>query len=73
MVATPLSVAKEGDEPAAIEAEGTADEAESADLKRMMRRFRIGVVLTLPVLFLAMVHVAPVLGNQTWVDGDSHG
>jgi Cu+-exporting ATPase len=47
-----------------------ADEADSADLRGMLRRFWIGAVLTLPVFLLAMVHVIPGLGNQTWVDGD---
>ena len=42
------------------------DEAENAALTDMKRRFWIGVILTVPVFALAMMHIIPGLENQTW-------
>ena len=49
---------------------GTADtdDAESAELRDMTRRFWIGAALALPVFLLAMTHILPVVGSQAWVD-----
>ena len=46
---------------------GTDDE-ENAELRDMTKRFWIGTALTLPVFVLAMAHLIPVLGRQSWVD-----
>jgi Cu+-exporting ATPase len=46
------------------------DDAENADLRDMTRRFKVGAVLALPVLVLAMAHLISVLGKQSWVDSD---
>ena len=54
-------------EPKTVTA-GTADE-ENTELRRMTMRFWIGAALTLPVFVLAMAHLVPVLGRQSWVDG----
>ncbi len=48
---------------------GSHDE-ESAELRDMSRRFWIGAALTAPVFVLAMSHLIPALGRQSWVDGD---
>src|ERR1019366_3348718 len=45
--------------------------AENAGLRDMTRRFKVGAVLALPVLVLAMAHLIPALGRQSWVDGDA--
>jgi len=45
-----------------------SDEQENLELLDMTKRFWIGAALTLPVLVLAMVHVVPALGRQTWAD-----
>jgi len=45
------------------------DQAELDELHDMTRRFWIGAALTLPVFVLAMAHVIPTLGRQSWVDG----
>ncbi len=45
------------------------DQAELDELHDMTRRFWIGTALTLPVFVLAMAHVIPTLGSQSWVDG----
>jgi Cu+-exporting ATPase len=45
------------------------DQAELDELHDMSRRFWIGAALTLPVFVLAMAHVIPTLGRQSWVDG----
>jgi Cu+-exporting ATPase len=55
-------------EPKTVTA-GTDDE-ENAELRDMTKRFRIGAVLALPVLVLAMAHLIPALGRQSWVDSD---
>ena len=46
------------------------DDAENADLRDMTRRFKVGAVLALPVFVLAMAHLIPILGKQSWVDSD---
>ena len=48
---------------------GTDDE-ENAELRDMTRRFWIGAALALPVFVLAMAHLIPALGRQSWVDSD---
>lgn len=53
-------------EPKAVTA-GTDDE-ENAELRDMTKRFWIGAALTLPVFVLAMAHVIPALGRQSWVE-----
>jgi len=45
-----------------------ADDGENADLRDMTRRFWVGAILTLPVFVLAMAHLIPTLGRQSWVD-----
>ncbi len=55
-------------EPKTVTA-GTDDE-ENAELRDMTMRFWIGAALTLPVFVLAMAHMIPVLGAQSWVTGD---
>jgi Cu+-exporting ATPase len=47
------------------------DEAEKAELSCMTMRFWIGAALALPVFVLAMAHLIPVLGRQSWVDGNA--
>jgi len=47
-----------------------ADDEENIELRDMTARFRIGAALTLPVFFLAMAHMIPGLGEQSWVRGD---
>jgi Cu+-exporting ATPase len=37
----------------------------------MTMRFWIGAALALPVFVLAMAHLIPVLGRQSWVDGNA--
>src|SRR5450756_2180166 len=54
-------------EPKTVAA-GTDDE-ENAELSDMTRRFWIGAALTLPVFVLAMAHLIPAPGRQSWVDG----
>ena len=49
---------------------GTDDE-ENTELRRMTMRFWIGAVLTLPVFVLAMAHLIPALGRQSWIDSDA--
>src|ERR1700683_2928995 len=44
------------------------DDKENAELRDMTRRFWIGTALTLPVFVLAMAHLIPALGRQSWVD-----
>jgi P-type Cu+ transporter len=57
-------------EPKTASATAGADDEENAELNNMTRRFWIGAALTLPVFVLAMVHMIPVLGTQSWVNGD---
>ena len=54
-------------EPAAPTA--GADGEENAELRDMTRRFWIGAALALPVFLLAMSHLIPALGKQSWLDG----
>jgi len=42
----------------------------NAELQDMTRRFWVGALLTLPVFFLAMVHMVPALARQPWADGE---
>jgi Cu+-exporting ATPase len=42
---------------------------ENNELHDMTQRFWIGAALTLPVFFLAMVHLIPAFGKEPWVDG----
>ena len=44
------------------------DDQESAELHDMTRHFWIGAALALPVFVLAMAHLLPALGRQSWVD-----
>ena len=53
-------------EPKTVTA-GTNDE-ENVELRGMTRRFWIGTAMTLPVFVLAMAHLIPALGRQSWVD-----
>src|SRR5262249_384966 len=39
------------------------------ELRRMTRRFWIGVALTLPVFLLAMAHLLPTWEHSEWVSG----
>jgi P-type Cu+ transporter len=48
----------------------THDE-ENAELRDMTRRFWIGAVLTLPVFVLAMSHLIPAIGHDSWVMSDA--
>lgn len=43
----------------------------SHHLRDMVRRFRIGGALTLPVLVLAALHWIPDLGEDSWIDGEA--
>ncbi len=45
------------------------DEEENTELRDMTKRFWIGAALTLPVFVLAMAHLIPALGRQSWVGG----
>lgn len=56
-------------EPKAVTA-GTDDE-ENTERRDMTRRFWIGAALTLPVFVLAMAHMIPGLGAQSWVNSDA--
>ncbi len=47
-----------------------SDDEENTELREMTTRFRIGTALTVPVFFLAMAHMIPGLGEQSWVTGD---
>ena len=49
---------------------GTDDE-ERGELQNMTRRFRIGAVLALPIFVLAMAHLIPGLGAQSWLESDA--
>ena len=48
-----------------------ANDEENVELRDMTKRFWIGAVLTLPVFILAMAHLIPALGRQTWVNNDA--
>ena len=47
-----------------------SDDKENVELSDMTKRFWIGAALTLPVFVLAMVHMIPVLGRQSWVNSN---
>ena len=49
----------------------SAVEEESPELTDMTRRFWIGGALALPVFVLAMAHLLPALGHESWVMGDT--
>jgi Cu+-exporting ATPase len=49
----------------------SADIEENPDLTDMTRRFWIGGVLAMPVFLLAMGHLIPSLGHQSWAMGDT--
>ena len=53
-------------EPKTVTA-GTNGE-ESAELHDMTKRLWVGAALTLPVFFLAMAHLIPLLARHSWVD-----
>jgi Cu+-exporting ATPase len=55
-------------EPKTVTA-GTDDE-ENTELRDMTRRFWIGAALALPVFVLAMAHLVPSIGHDSWVMGD---
>jgi Cu+-exporting ATPase len=46
-----------------------AGDDENAELHDMTRRFWIGATLALPVFLLAMAHLLPSVGAQSWVAG----
>lgn len=48
-----------------------APEEENAELKDMTRRLWVGGALALPVFVLAMAHLIPSLGHDTWVMSDT--
>ena len=52
-------------------ATGSPVEGESAELHDMTRRFWIGATLTAPVFVLAMVHLIPSIGPDSWVMSDA--
>jgi Cu+-exporting ATPase len=47
-----------------------AGDANTAELSDMARRLSAGAAFALPVFFLAMAHLIPVLGRQPWVEGN---
>ena len=55
-------------EPKTVTAGTKVDE--SAELRDMTKRFWFGAALALPVFGLAMAHLIPALGRQTWVVSD---
>lgn len=57
-------------EPKTVTAAGTDDE-ENAELRKMTRRFWVSVSLTLPVFVLAMAHLIPAIGHESWVISDA--
>jgi P-type Cu+ transporter len=48
-----------------------AGDANTAELSDMTRRLSAGAAFALPVFFLAMAHLIPVLGRQPWVEGNA--
>ena len=52
-------------------ATASPDQAESAELRDMTKRFWIGAALTLPVFVLAMAHLIPALARQSWADSNA--
>ena len=49
----------------------SAVEEENPELTDMTRRFWIGGALALPVFLLAMAHLIPSLGHESWMMGDT--
>jgi Cu+-exporting ATPase len=49
----------------------SAVEEENPELMDMTRRFWIGGGLALPVFLLAMAHIIPSLGHESWIMGDT--
>jgi Cu+-exporting ATPase len=49
----------------------SAVEEENPELNDMTRRFWIGASLALPVFLLAMAHLIPSLGHESWIMGDT--
>ena len=47
----------------------SADDEGNAELQDMSRRLWIGSAFAVPVFFLAMAHLVPVLAHQSWADG----
>jgi Cu+-exporting ATPase len=45
------------------------DDENNAALRDMTRRFWVGAALTLPIFVLAMAHLIPAVGRQSWLDG----
>jgi len=48
-----------------------AEEDDNAELRDMTRRLWIGGALALPVFVLAMAHLIPALGHESWVMSDA--
>jgi Cu+-exporting ATPase len=48
-----------------------ADDEENAELRDMTRRFWIGATLAVPVFILAMAHLIPAIGLDSWVMSDA--
>jgi Cu+-exporting ATPase len=48
-----------------------SDDEDNSELRDMTRRFWIGAVLTLPVFILAMAHLIPGIGHDSWVMSDA--
>jgi len=48
-----------------------ADDEENSELHDMTRRFWIGAVLAVPVFVLAMAHLVPAIGTDSWVMSDA--
>ncbi|HEY5233857.1 MAG TPA: heavy metal translocating P-type ATPase [Verrucomicrobiae bacterium] len=48
-----------------------ADDEDNSELDDMTRRFWIGAALTLPVFVLAMAHLVPAIGPDSWVMSDA--
>ncbi len=49
-------------------AKAGADDGANAELRDMTKRLWIGAAMTLPVFVLAMAHLIPVFGRQSWVE-----
>ena len=47
-----------------------SDDEENAELRDMTKRFWIGATLALPVFVLAMAHLIPAIGHDSWVTSD---
>jgi Cu+-exporting ATPase len=49
----------------------SAIEEDNPELADMSRRFWVGAALSLPVFVLAMAHILPALGHESWVMSDA--